>query len=352
MDNIYKRLAEHLDRLPAGFPATESGVEQRILKRLFSPREAGIALGLSMKPERISTIARRLKMDETEVAQSLDAMSRKGLLVRMERNGRKLYMAAQFVIGIWEYHVNDLDESLIHDVNEYLPYFMKRSWLKHRTKQSRVIPVSKSISAGLRIMPYEAAEEIIKSQSKIVVAPCICRKEHAMVGKGCNRPLETCLVFGGSAHYYEGNGIGRSISQAEALEILSAGMEAGLVLQPGNSRKPANICMCCGCCCQILRNLKALDNPSTAVCTNFFAAVDEQACTACGRCVDACQMDAICVEDTAHIDMRRCIGCGLCVGTCEFDAVAIQEKDPSDRYVPPETVLDTYRCIAKERGMR
>jgi len=31
----YKRLAAHLDDLPGGFPPTESGVEQRILRRLF-----------------------------------------------------------------------------------------------------------------------------------------------------------------------------------------------------------------------------------------------------------------------------------------------------------------------------
>ena len=37
MKDVYKRLAEHLDDLPAGFPATDSGVELRILKRLFTP---------------------------------------------------------------------------------------------------------------------------------------------------------------------------------------------------------------------------------------------------------------------------------------------------------------------------
>ena len=40
MPDVYTRLREHLDRLPAGFPATESGVELRILKRLFTPDEA------------------------------------------------------------------------------------------------------------------------------------------------------------------------------------------------------------------------------------------------------------------------------------------------------------------------
>jgi hypothetical protein len=39
-EDVYKRLARHLDELPAGFPPLESGVEIRILKRLFSEEEA------------------------------------------------------------------------------------------------------------------------------------------------------------------------------------------------------------------------------------------------------------------------------------------------------------------------
>ena len=34
---IYKKLREHLDKLPVGFPETESGIEMRILKHLFTP---------------------------------------------------------------------------------------------------------------------------------------------------------------------------------------------------------------------------------------------------------------------------------------------------------------------------
>jgi len=40
MIDVYARLREHLDELPAGFPATETGVELRILHRLFTPEEA------------------------------------------------------------------------------------------------------------------------------------------------------------------------------------------------------------------------------------------------------------------------------------------------------------------------
>jgi hypothetical protein len=37
---IYRKLQKHLDTLPIGFPPTESGVEIRILKHLFTPKQA------------------------------------------------------------------------------------------------------------------------------------------------------------------------------------------------------------------------------------------------------------------------------------------------------------------------
>ena len=36
MNEIYKKLATFLDNLPSGYPGTETGVELRILERLFS----------------------------------------------------------------------------------------------------------------------------------------------------------------------------------------------------------------------------------------------------------------------------------------------------------------------------
>jgi len=349
MDDMYKKLAVHLDNLPGGFPATESGVEIRILKRLFTPTEAEAALSLSLMLEPPAAIAARLGRPEAETARLLADMSRKGLILRATKGGQALYMAAQFVVGIWEYHVNDLDEGLIKDFNEYVPYLMDTQ-LKLKTQQLRVIPVSQSIRAEMNIMPYEKAEEIIRSQSKIVVAPCICRKEHAMVGKGCGKPQETCLVFGGGAYFYEENGLGRSITTEEALTILRSGIEAGLVLQPGNSKKPLNICMCCGCCCQILKNLKTLDEPAKYACTSFCAEVDSERCSACQTCVDYCQMDAIRVDDAARVDPKRCIGCGLCVAACELGAIRLLEKGETGKWVPPNNIVETYIHIARERG--
>ncbi len=350
MSQIYSQLAKHLDTLPAGFPATESGVELRILKRLFTPQEAEVALSLAMAPESAASIAERLNRDEKELGALLEVMASKGLIFRSVKGGTPAYMASQFVVGIWEYHLNDLDEDLIRDVNAYFPEFMRKSWIKHETKQLRVIPISKEIAVENAIMSYDVAEEIIRQQSRIVVADCICRKEHRMLGQGCDSPMEVCLSFGSGAYYYEKNGLGRPIDQSEALEILTMGREAGLVLQPGNAQKPANICMCCGCCCQILKNLKTLDQPALAVHTNFRARVDEQACAACKACADRCQLDAIKMGDTAEVDPRRCIGCGLCVSVCSTGAMALEPKPEKDHYVPPKTPVHTYINMARERG--
>jgi Na+-translocating ferredoxin:NAD+ oxidoreductase subunit B len=351
MTDVYQKLAAHLDRLPAGYPSTASGVEIRILKRLFSPEEAEIAMALTMMPEAPTDVAARIGQEEKPLAATLEEMAAKGLIFRVSKKGRDLYSAAQFVVGIWEYHLNSLDAGLVRDVNEYMPTLMKKSWLGVKTKQLRVVPVSKSISAGMAVTPYEAAEAIINAQSKIVVAPCICRKEQKLVGKGCEKPQEVCLSFGGGAYYYEKNGLGRSVDKAEALEILKAGVDAGLVLQPGNQQKPMNICMCCGCCCGILKNLKRLDKPAMAVHSNYFARVDEDACTACEACVERCQMDAISVGDTASVDPDRCIGCGLCVTHCPTEAMQLNKKTEDRQYVPPKNVFETYMNIARERGL-
>ncbi len=349
MDNIYYKLANHLNNTPGGFPATESGVEIRILKRLFTEEEAETALFLVMRPEPLSVIAERAKRTIEELEPILKQMVVKGLAIHSARKGNNYYMAAQFVVGIWEYQVNRLNKDLIRDFNEYAPLLVSEQF-QTRTQQLRVVPVSQSINADMKVMAYEEAETIIRAQSKILVAPCICRTEHNIMGKGCGRMVESCLVFGGGAYFYEERGIGRTITGDEAIEILHKGIEQGLVLQPGNSKKPLNICMCCSCCCQILSNIKKSDSPAELVNSSYFSKVNEDTCVACGACIEKCPMDAISMEDTAVVNIQRCIGCGLCVTACEYDSISLHSKD-DNKWVPPDNTIKTYLTIAKEKGL-
>ena len=73
--DVYQRLAKHLDNLPGGFPATESGVELRILRRLFTPDEAELALHLTLIPEEARVIARRAKITRMEADERLQEMA-------------------------------------------------------------------------------------------------------------------------------------------------------------------------------------------------------------------------------------------------------------------------------------
>lgn len=351
MEDVYKKLAVHLDHTPSGFPETESGVELRILKQLFTREEAQLALALVMVPEPMETIAQRLKKAPEEIEPMLIDMGKKGLIIHVHRDGINSFMLLHFVVGIWEYQVNRLTTELIKDFNEYVPFLIKNQY-KNKTQQLRVVPVTQAINTELNIMDYDQVESIIRSQSKILVAPCICRKEHRMMGKGCEGEKETCLVFGGGAYIYESRGIGRTISREEALDIVKKGVKQGLVPQPSNAKKPLNICLCCSCCCQILKNIKEFDAPAKIVSSNFQARVDADECTGCRACEEICPMDAIRVDsDVAAVDLDRCIGCGLCVTVCGFDAVSLQDKKETEKIEPPANLVETYMNIAREKGL-
>ena len=56
---IYQKLANVLDTLPNGFPATDSGVEIRLLKKIFRPRDAALFCDLRLAFETAQQIAER-----------------------------------------------------------------------------------------------------------------------------------------------------------------------------------------------------------------------------------------------------------------------------------------------------
>jgi len=348
-DKIYQKLARYLDDLPAGFPATKTGIELKILKRFFLPDEAALALHVSLIPEDARVIAHRAKIGKSDAEQRLADMAKKGLLYSMVKKGHPTrYMINQMVIGIWEYHVNDLDPELIKDMNEYIPDLFQEAW---KVPQLRTIPVNQSIQPQMEVTTYERVDELLNQHKKFAVAPCICRREKTMMGEGCEAPEEACLIFGTAADYYIRNNLGREIDKEEAGRILKMADEAGLVLQPSNSRKAVNICCCCGCCCAVLRTLKKHPEPATMVSSPFYAKSDEDMCDGCSLCLDRCPMDAITLDDdVSFVNDRRCIGCGLCVTSCPTSALSLIRKPDKDQPVVPKTNVDNYIQLGRERG--
>ena len=350
--DVYGKLREHLDKLPGGYPATESGVEIRILKRLFTPEQAELALYTTLMPEPAGAIAQRAGISEQEAEERLMEMSRAGILFSVEVKDRPtLYMAVQFVVGIWEFQVNRLTEGLVKDMQEYMPeLFDLETW--KQASQLRTIPIQASLPAGGAAMPYNQAEEIVKQQKKIALMPCICRQEHHISGGNCQKPEEVCLAFGSGAYYYLKNGLGREITQEEALEVLKIANEAALVLQPGNYEKVQNICCCCGDCCGVLLSYKRHPKPADICHSPYIVKFDPDECINCEICIDRCQMDVFSPgDDVVSLNMNNCIGCGLCVTTCTGEALTLERKPDDQVQHLPKGVVENSIDILKVRGL-
>lgn len=350
-DDIYPKLARHLDNLPGGFPSTESGIELRILKQLFTPEEANLALSLTLIAEEPYVIARRAGIPIEQAAEQLDIMEKKGLIYGIHPlNKPPKYIALQFIIGIWEFQVNKLSPQLVKDVNEYMKSWINTNIWK-KVPQIRSIPVEESIDNQVKVMSYEKATNLVRSQKKIAVSPCICRTEQSLIGKGCDKPLETCLSFGTGAEFYERNGMGRLISKEEALLILKQADSAGLVISPGNAQNSNFICACCGCCCGVLRTLKYYPKPATIVSSPFVAELKEETCTYCSICMERCEMDALQLNaEKIILDKEHCIGCGLCVTTCPTNSLNLRRKTKDEQPTVPRSFVEMNIKLGQARG--
>ena len=363
-DKIYRKLAKFLDRLPVGFPATESGVEIRILKRLFTPEEALITLKLSIIPQEPREFYRPFKRKgytPEEFDAKLQEMWKKGLINGATFKGKQYYSVAFLVIGIFEYQLHQLTKELMVDFQLYLDEAFREEIIKNPVQQLRPIPqlgslktieIDADIDNKKLIASYDDIEKLIgEGSSTISVAECVCRQGADLLGHGCDHPKEVCFQFGGAAHSYIEKGIARKISKEEAVKILHQAQEAGLVLQPSNTQKMFCLCCCCGDSCEVLTNLKKLEKPSKFVSSNYYSSVISDDCTGCSTCVAFCPMDAIEVNDdsVAVINLDRCIGCGVCVVKCQYDAMKMIRKNETD-YVPPINVMEMYKEMGRKKA--
>ncbi len=352
MEDIYQRLSNKLNDLATGFPTTESGVEIRLLKKLFSEKDAELYLKLAPLLQTPSDVAESNGLDPDETAIHMEDMAKRGLLFRIKRDDDVKYAAAPYVVGIYEFQLNTVDSELAADMEEYYETAFGKTIQSFATPVMRTIPINREVAVKWPVAPYEDVVQILENQKKIAIAPCICRKTAKLAGKGCDKPLEACMLFGSHADYYVENGMGRYIDLAEAKEIAVKNDEAGLVMQPFNSQKVGGMCSCCGDCCGILRSLKQQPSPAEAVQSNYLARVDEELCIGCETCMDRCQMEAIdMVDETAVVNPDRCIGCGLCVTTCPTEAALLVKKPEDQQYLPPKSGAETYIRIAMERGI-
>ena len=351
MSDVFEGLRARLDELAVGLPKTENKIEIRLLKRLFTEAQAEFFVQLHPLLEAPDAVANRLNRDPGEVADLMEQMAKKGLLFRKRAGDRVRYAAVPYVVGIFEFQVKSMDKELAKETEDYFEAVYGRALQSYKTPVLRTIPINRQMVADWPIAPYEDVLQIVESQEKIAIAPCICRTTRKLADHDCDKPMENCFSFGSHAEYYVENGLGRFITKEEAKQIVINNEEAGLVMQPFNSKKVGGMCSCCGDCCGMLRSLKKQPNPAEAVQSNYYAQVEEELCTGCETCVDRCQMEAVEVVDgISTVLLNRCIGCGLCVTTCPTEAIQLIKKSEDQLYEPPKSGVETYIRIMQERG--
>ncbi|MBY9012475.1 MAG: 4Fe-4S binding protein [Candidatus Lokiarchaeota archaeon] len=354
--DIYRKLQQHLDTLPIGYPATESGVEIRILKFLFSPEEAEIALNMRFIPEPIKNIYRRVKkfgINLEQLEELLEIMFIKGAIRRVAlriENGTDviLYQNSPLAVGMFEYQVTRITKEFFEDFEQYMEEAFRDEFTSTKINQLRTIPVEKSISPNHNVANYDELRNIFEDAKEIAVSPCICHKGNQLLNKSCNSMSERCFTVNGSALNAVNRGYGHLITKDEAFSIIEQAQGEGLVIQPGNSKQPSYICCCCSCC-DLLTNLKKIDRPWELITSNYYAEVDSDLCIGCETCIERCIMDAIQITDNvAIIEELLCIGCGNCVVTCPEKAINLQQKETES--IPPETTQDLFLNIMSKRA--
>ncbi|WP_300456230.1 hypothetical protein [Desulfobacula sp.] len=203
-NSSYKTLAEVLDTLPNGFQRTDSGIEIKILEKLFTPEEADMFCDLRLTFETPEQIAERTGRPIDGLAEQLETMWRKGQLFGVDFGEVKVFRMMPWVFGIYEFQVKDMDEELARLVDEYYPVWGKE-FFKHKTQLMQVIPIEKEIENTQASLPYEQVSTIIENGQSFAVNECICKKEKGFAGEPCAKPVEVCLAIAPVQGVFEGN---------------------------------------------------------------------------------------------------------------------------------------------------
>jgi ferredoxin len=211
----------------------------------------------------------------------------------------------------------------------------------------------------MRVLDYERASEVIGTAQHMGVGLCYCRHKAEHVGRACAAPRDICMTFGPTADSLIRHGFARRVGKVEGMELLAEAYEHRLVQFGENvQRDVAFICNCCGCCCEAMIAQRRFGRLNPVHTTNYLPAVDASGCNGCGKCVDACPVEAMTLVSAndpvkarkrrAELDASVCLGCGVCTRVCPTDALHLEPR--GERVVTPVDTLHRVVLMAIERG--
>ena len=353
MNNNYEKLANELDRIPNGFPRTKSGVELKLLAKLFSPEDAALAATLSMNPKSLIEIAEENGIEEREAKSRLIGMVKKGLIDLKREEGRGfVFNLIPFVVGFYERQNAKIDKEFAELFEQYYHESFHQTMLSQPSVH-RIIPLEKAIPVDIDVMPYEKASTYLDQAQSWGVLDCICRVQKKLIGQGCDHTVKNCLVFSPKPGAFQKSEDIESLSREQALEVLAEADREGLVHSVNNAQSEVYyVCNCCTCSCGVLRGMVEYGSQNSIARSDFYALVDADLCSGCEACLDRCAFNAMAMVDgICEVDREACYGCGLCIDTCETEALSLVQKGPEELAPPPADDEAWRRVRAASRSI-
>lgn len=371
----YGDLVTRLDSGPVAYPYPDDPEARRgwqeILEILYTPEEATLASRMPIRPASLGAISSRVGIPAENLKPKLDAMADKGLVMDLihPKTGKTRYLLSPPVVGFFEFSLmraKDMipKKRMADALQAYChgdPVFAQEVF-GGETVIGRALVHENALSADVLpdVLDWERATAVIENARSLAVALCYCRHKAEHIGKACDAPMDNCLSVDGGADFVIRREFGREIQRNEAMEILHASRETGLVQIADNvQNRPTYICNCCGCCCGQLAAINEWDlravNPS-----GFVAAVDTENCKGCSKCARACPVTAINMAPKRveakkkntlepRIAEERCIGCGVCVQACGKKAAMGMVRREQPTHVPQNAIERLIR-MSLERG--
>ncbi len=367
LKTAYSDLVDRLNRFPQGAPPSE--LLNKILKVLFSDREAQLVALMPIKPFTAEKASRIWKMDLNTTKKILDALADRALLVDMEQNGQQEYALPPPMAGFFEFSMmrvrNDIDQKALSELfYQYLNVeedFVRELFTRGETQLGRVFVHEPALSEenALHVLDYERASEIIQTASHIGVGICYCRHKMEHLGRACKAPMDICMTFNTTAASLTKHGHARQIDSVECMDLLQQAYDHNLVQFGENVREGVNfICNCCGCCCEAMIAARRFSILNPVHTTNFIPVLNDPACNGCSKCVNVCPVEAmtlVSANDPHHpnrkkamLNEERCLGCGVCVRSCPSGTIILKSR--AKRVLTPMNGVHKAVVMAVERG--
>lgn len=302
--------------------------------------------------------------DEASCVKICEDLANKGRIFRERRSGVPYYHLMAMLHGLWEANMNNytLEYCKAHaneggkDIGD--------SFFNSETPFYYTVPVNKQVTSTGKVLPYDDYETVIKRNTLLAVTHCQCHLHRKVMGQPGIEDLpyvvDRCIATGDEAAFYLEMGIGRQITQDEALEIMKRDIDLGMVVQHAHSKKTEVICRCHPDVCNILGGYMqafAMVNGDMSVfnsmpnVSHHTLKVDKSICIKCGACEKRCPMKSAKLDATVNngyptVD-GKCVRCGQCGITCPREARKLVLKDKYPEL--PQEMLDDYNLKAHYR---